>query len=197
MARSSWVSDDVMGLILAAMLPENRLAVEVSLATGLRISDVLALKTEVVKRTQRPYVTDSKTGKTHRVYLPAELRQRMLQQAGKVWVWPGRLKPLEEHRTRQAVYKDMRQAVQVMRRAQHVQRGQNVSPHSARKCAAVRVYHRGGYDAAAALLQHDQEHPLVTLLYALSDTPELLPSSRRRSKRSCAKSRSKPQTGQE
>ena len=71
--RSSWVSDDVMGLILAAMLPVNRLAVEVSLATGLRISDVLSLHTDLVRRTQRPYVTDSKTGKTHRIYIPAEL----------------------------------------------------------------------------------------------------------------------------
>ena len=195
--RSSWVNDDVMGLILAAMLPANRLAVEVSLATGLRISDVLSLKTDLIRRTQRPYVTDSKTGKTHRIYLPAELRERMLQQAGKVWVWPGRLHPLEQHRTRQAVYKDMAQAVQVMRRAQHVEHGQSISPHSARKCAAVRAYQRGGLDAAAALLQHDADHPLVTMLYALSDNPGLLPSSRRRKRRSCAKSSSKPQMGQE
>ena len=195
--RSSWVNDDVMGLILAAMLPANRLAVEVSLATGLRISDVLSLKTDLVQRTQRPYVTDSKTGKTHRVYLPRELRERMLQQAGKVWVWPGRLHPLEQHRTRQAVYKDMAQAVQVMRRAQHVERQQNICPHSARKCAAVRAYQRGGLDAAAAMLQHDPEHPLVTMLYALSDKPDLFPSSKRRSKRSCARSSRKPQRGQE
>lgn len=195
--RSSWVNDDVMGLILAAMLPANRLAVEVSLATGLRISDVLSLKTDLVQRTQRPYVTDSKTGKTHRVYLPRELRERMLQQAGKVWVWPGRLHPLEQHRTRQAVYKDMAQAVQVMRRAQHVERQQSISPHSARKCAAVRAYQRGGLDAAAAMLQHDPDHPLVTMLYALSDKPDLFPSSKRRSKRSCARSSRKPQSGQE
>lgn len=195
--RSSWANDNVMGLILAAMLPSNRLAVEVSLATGLRISDVLSLKTELVQRTQRPYVTDSKTGKTHRIYLPAELRERMLQQAGKVWVWPGRLHPLEQHRTRQAVYKDMAHAVDVMRRAQHVGRDQHISPHSARKCAAVRAYQRGGLDAAAALLQHDPDHPLVTMIYALSDRPELLPSSKRRKRRSCAKSKSSPQMGQE
>lgn len=195
--RSSWVNDDVMGLILAAMLPANRLAVEVSLATGLRISDVLSLKTDLVQRTQRPYVTDSKTGKTHRIYIPAELREQMLRQAGKVWVWPGRLHPLEQHRTRQAVYKDMAQAVQVMRRAQHVERQQSISPHSARKCAAVRAYQRGGLDAAAAMLQHDPDHPLVTMLYALSDKPDLFPSSKRRSKRSCARSSRKPQSGQE
>ena len=79
MARSQWVCDDVMRLILAAMMPANRLAIECSLVTGLRISDVLSLHTDTIRKTQRPYVKDSKTGKTHRIYLPAELRQRLLQ----------------------------------------------------------------------------------------------------------------------
>ncbi|MCQ6425686.1 hypothetical protein, partial [Vibrio parahaemolyticus] len=75
-----------MYLILAAMMPANRLAIEVSLATGLRISDVLSLKTDKVRQTARPYVRDSKTGKLHRIYLPAELRHRMLAQAGTILV---------------------------------------------------------------------------------------------------------------
>ena len=70
--RSEWVDAGTMKLILAAMMPGNALAVEVSLATGLRIDDVLAIKTETVRRTPRPYVRDSKTGKTHRIYLPRE-----------------------------------------------------------------------------------------------------------------------------
>ena len=47
--QSEWVNDEVMDLILQTMLPVNRLAVEVSLKTGLRISDVLSLKTETVQ----------------------------------------------------------------------------------------------------------------------------------------------------
>lgn len=164
--RSEWVNAETMSLVLAAMMPENSLAIEVSLATGLRIDDVLALKTATVQRTARPYVRDSKTGKTHRVYFPAELRARMLAQAGRVYVWEHRT-DWTRHRTRQAVYKDMRQAAGVFERNGRL--GAHVSPHSARKCAAVRAYQRGGLDAAAALLNHDEGHPLVTMVYALAD----------------------------
>lgn len=164
--RSQWVEDDTMKLILAAMMPANSLAIEVSLYTGLRIDDVLSLKTDTVRRTSRPYVRDLKTGKRHRIYLPAELRERMLAQAGRVWVWEGRT-DWTRHRTRQAVYKDMRQAAQVFERTGRLKA--HVSPHSARKSAAVRAYKKGGLAAAAALLQHDTGHPLVTLVYALAD----------------------------
>ena len=182
-----------MDLILATMLPVNRLAVEVSLSTGLRISDVLSLKTETVQRTARPYVRDSKTGKNHRIYLTAELRTQLLAQAGSIWVFEGRLDP-KKHRTRQTVYKDMEHAVAVVKRAQQVDRGKNISPHSARKCAAVRAYQRGGLEAARAMLVHDPDHPMVTMLYALSDE---LPSSKRCRKRKAATSKRKPQSGQE
>ena len=191
--RSEWVNDDVMDLILATMLPANRLAVEVSLATGLRISDVLSLKTETIQRTARPYVRDSKTGKNHRIYLTAELRTQLLAQAGSIWVFEGRLDP-KKHRTRQTVYKDMEHAVAVVKRAQQVDRGKSISPHSARKCAAVRAYQRGGLEAARAMLVHDPDHPMVTMLYALSDE---LPSSKRCRKRKAATSKRKPQIGQE
>ena len=164
--RSEWVDGDTMALILAAMMPGNALAVEASLATGLRIDDVLSIHTDTVRRTTRPYIRDSKTGKSHRVYIPRELRERMLAQAGRVYVWEHRT-DWTRHKTRQAVYKDMRHAAAVWERNGKL--GAHVSPHSARKCAAVRAYKRGGLDAAAALLNHDPGHPLVTMLYALAD----------------------------
>lgn len=187
MSRSCWVSDEIMEKILMVMAPENRLAIEVSLATGLRIDDVLGLKTEVVKKTYRPTVVDKKTHKSHRIYLPVELRQRMLAQAGQVYIWPGRNDPDCKHRTRQAVYKDMQRAVDIMRHASWVskpKKGETISPHSARKCAAVRAYKSKGFDAARAMLQHDKGHPAVTLLYILSDQPDILRSSRSRAKSS-------------
>lgn len=193
MGRSKWVSDDLWQLILGTMMPANALAVEVSLSTGLRISDALSLKTETVQRTNRPYVLDSKTGKRHRIYIPAQLRQRLLAGAGRVWCFEGRV-DWRKHRTRDAVYKDMQQAVQALKRNGKLERAATYSPHSARKSAAVHAYHEGGLDAAARLLVHDKEHPAVTLLYALSDVE---PSSRRRSSRSCAKSRRSDQSGQE
>ena len=89
-----------------------------------------------------------------------------------------------------AVYKDMTQAAAIYRRS-GLTDVQHISPHSARKVAAVRAYKRGGLDAAQAMLVHDPDHPLVTMIYALSD--QMPPSSRRRSKRSCAKSTRSPQ----
>ena len=170
--RSSWVNDTQIKLILAAMMPENRLAVEVSEATGLRIDDVLSLKTDTISRTNRPTVADSKTGKRHRIYIPAQLRERMLKQAGKVWVWPGRLDPKGSHRTRQAVYKDMVQAAAVFRRSGQLDGVAGaVSPHTARKRAAVAAYQAGGLDAARKVLVHGDKDVGVTLLYALADQP--------------------------
>ena len=135
---------------------------------------------------------DAKTGKTHRIYLPVELRQRLLQQAGTIWVFEGR-SDARKHRTRGAVYKDMTQAAAIYRRSGMTD-VQHISPHSARKVATVRAYKKGGLDAAQAMLVHDPDHPLVTMIYALSD--QMPPSSRRRSKRSCAKSTRSPQRGQ-
>lgn len=191
MGAAQWVSDDVLALVLAAMTPANRLAVQVSLCTGLRISDVLAIKTETVVRTARPYIRDSKTGKRHRIYLPAKLRDAMLRQAGIIWIFEGRLDP-KKHRTRSAVYKDMVLASQLVKRGQWVDAGTQISPHTARKCAAVKAYRKGGFDAAQALLQHDKDHPMITLLYALSDT---VPPSRRRNRASVAISTRKPHKG--
>lgn len=195
MARAQWVSEEIMDMILKSMMPANRLAVEVSLHTGLRIGDVLALRTDTVQRTARPYVRDSKTGKLHRISLPFELRAALLAGAGKVYVFPGRLDPLK-HRSRAAVYKDMRQAVEVVKRAGWVEKGAQISPHSARKVAAVRAFQKGGFPAAQALLQHDQDHPMVTMVYALSDRPESLPPlSRRRKSSKRAMSRRRAQKG--
>ena len=193
MGRSKWLSDDLWGLILRTMMPSNSLAVETSLETGLRISDVLSLKTESITRTNRPYITDSKTGKRHRLYIPVDLHRRLLAGAGKMWVFEGR-KDWRKHRTRQTVYLDMQHSVDALKRNSTLNWPDTYSPHSARKSAAVRAYHEGGLDAAARLLMHDRDHPTVTLLYALSDVE---PSSRARKRRSCARSRRSAQSGQE
>lgn len=161
-------------------MPENRLAIEVSEATGLRIDDVLSLKTDMITRTSRPTVVDSKTGKKHRIYIPVELRERMLKQAGKVWVWPGRLNPKEAHRTRQAVYKDMVQAAAIFRRNGTLDGIDGaVSPHTARKRAAVAAYEVGGLNAAQNILNHSRADVGVTLLYALANKQQSPPKRKR------------------
>lgn len=169
--RSSWADDDMMELVLGAMMPANRLALEVSDATGLRIDDVLSLKTETVQCTARPYVRDSKTAKRHRIYIPVQLREQMLAQAGRLYIWEHRT-DWQRHRTRQAVYKDMMHAVRVFRRCGSIEKDVHPSPHSMRKRAAVRTYRRAGLEAAAALLQHSPNDAAVTMLYALADVEQ-------------------------
>lgn len=152
-----------MGHILAALMPENRRIMRLAMHTGLRISDCLSIKTCDLR--YRMTVRESKTGKSRRITIPRGLLEELQQHAGRVWVFEGRCDP-RKHRTRQAVYKDVKRVARMYQRAGSVRRGQ-ISPHSARKLAAVEAYRRGGLDAAQRLLSHSD--PAVTLLYALSD----------------------------
>lgn len=163
--RADWVARRELEHILAALMPQNRLALEVSLATGLRISDVLSIKAEQLQRAsdRRITVREMKTGKSRRIKLPLELYERMLRQAGRVWVWEGRL-DWRKHRTRQAINKDLERCAALFR----LPRGLHLSPHTARKSYAVEAYHRtGDLKRVQKLLQHSRES--ITILYAMAD----------------------------
>ncbi len=161
MARSRWVSDDEIGVILALLTPENQLAVEVSLRYGLRIGDCLALKTEDVRK-GRFSIREQKTAKRRTLTIAPEFQARLLRVAGRLYVFEHRL-DWRLHRTRQAVYSDIKRATKALRLS-----GQ-ISPHSARKAYAVRMYKSSGYDIkrVSALLNHSDE--AVTMIYALAD----------------------------
>lgn len=75
MGRADWLDRPAMGHVLAALMPANRLVMECCMATGLRVGDVLALKTADVQHGQRMTVREQKTGKSRRVYWPAEFRR--------------------------------------------------------------------------------------------------------------------------
>lgn len=157
--RSGYMERDEFEHILAALTPENRLACEVSACTGLRIGDVLNLRSERLQ--ERMTVRELKTGKTKRIRLPAALLDRLVAISGKVYVFEGRL-DYRKHRTRQAVYKDLARAAKLFRVKTHI------SPHSARKIYAVSEYRRTGSLAAVQkLLNHEDE--AVTMLYAMAD----------------------------
>lgn len=164
MARTSYATPAQMGHILAAMMPTNALVVRVCMRTGLRVSDVLELKTAQLR--PRQTVRERKTGKTRRVVWSRQLYEEMLQQAGRIWVFECRTDPTR-HRTRQAVYKDIRHVAAMYQRTGAISRRQVIGTHTARKVAAVDAYHRGGLPAAQRLLNHSD--PGITLLYALAD----------------------------
>lgn len=160
--RAEWIPGDVMGALLAAMMPANALALEASMATGLRIGDVLAITRQQCAR-GRFTVSEEKTGKHRRVYLPKKLQERMFAQAGRFFVFEHRLDE-KKHRTRAAVYKDLRR-VAALYRLEGKKIAAHVSTHTARKIWAVEAL-RAGKDVQR-LLNHESE--AVTMLYSMAD----------------------------
>lgn len=144
--------------VLAALTPVNRLVMRCCLHTGLRVSDVLSFKTEQLKR--RFWITESKTGKKKMVGLPAPLLRQLKDIAGDIYVFESRLDP-RKHRTRQAVWKDVKRAADAFRL------NQNVAPHSFRKVYAVRLMERyGDIKKVQRALNHGSE--TTTMIYAMA-----------------------------
>lgn len=146
------------------------------LQTGLRISDVLELRTEQLWLSM--WVREKKTGKMHRCGLPKDLLAAILAQAGEVWAFPG-TKP-GTHKTRQAVWKDVKRAAKAFRLPQ------NIGTHSFRKVYAVRLREKYG---SIAKVQRALAHSslAVTAVYAMADA--LLSDSQQRRERQRAQRR--------
>lgn len=159
--RSRWFDVDTVDIVLNLLRPPNRLAIEVSMSTGLRIGDVLQLHTKPLACGDGHLrITEQKTGKRKRVYIGADLRRRLLAQAGTLFVFQG--KDELHHRTRQAIYADLRRATRALRLDRHL------TPHSARKMYAVALYRRTG-DIAQVQKALNHTSPTVTIIYALAD----------------------------
>lgn len=158
--RTEWAPKGEIVHVLAALFPKNRLACEISLATGLRINDVLAIPTEKIKK-QRFTICEEKTGKTKSVYLPKDLWERAIACAGQHFVFEGRCNG-KTHRTRQAVFKDLKRVAKLFGVKE------NVAPHSLRKIYAVEEYQKhGNLKRVQKLLNHSSE--AVTQLYAFAN----------------------------
>ena len=195
MSVSSYISRDALRVVLAAMTPPNRRVMRLCLACGLRVGDALSIRTEQLKK--RMTIRESKTKKSKRITIPAGLFEELSACAGQRWVFEGRLDPAK-HRTRQAVWRDCQRAAKALRCTDLLPAGAHVTPHSARKIAAVEAYEDGGMDAARKLLNHGDESREVTLIYALADkiTADKSAAIERRRKRikGCSK-RKTPQSG--
>lgn len=123
------------------------------------MSDVLSLRTEQLKPSG--WYTESKTGKRRRYGLPKDLLEEIRAQAGPEWAFPG-FGAGGGHRTRQAVWKDVKRASRAFRLPQ------NVGPHSARKVYAVELMRKyGDIEKVRRALNHDNSS--VTAIYAMSD----------------------------
>ena len=144
--------------ILDLLTYENRLVLRVLLHTGLRISDVLAWRPDQLK--PNFWITEQKTGKRRQVGLPEPLLSDLRANAGREWVFPGA--DPRKHRSRQAVWKDVKRAAAAMRLTV------NAAPHSARKVYAVKLLERyGDLERVRRALNHGGIE--VTLIYAMAD----------------------------
>ena len=145
--------------VFAALTPANRLVCKVAVHTGLRVGDVLTITTAQLR--PQMWITESKTGKRKRINLPKALYEELRDQAGEVWVFPSKRDPTK-HRTRQAVWADVKRAAKAFRMPQ------NVGVHSLRKRYAVEQLERSGgnYERVRRLLNHADM--ATTMIYAMS-----------------------------
>ena len=155
--KSEYLNEKVWNVLWHHLNYENALVLRLCLATGMRVGDAVALKRSNLTERGVDYVA-SKTGKRAKCPLSKELVRRLANISDGVWIFPGRK---TGHRTRQAVYKDLRKACERLGVEGHI------TPHSTRKTFGVHVYRTKGLEACKELLQHDSE--AVTLIYALAD----------------------------
>ena len=168
--RTEYLIEKEVERVLDLLTYENRLVLRVLLHTGLRISDALAIRPDQL----RPnfWITEQKTGKRKQVGLPGPLLDDLREAAGEYWVFPGN--DPRKHRTRQAVWKDVKRAAAALRLTQ------NAAPHSARKVYAVELLHKyGDIEKVRRALNHGGLE--VTLIYALADKQLTAKGRRRRS----------------
>lgn len=167
--RTEYLLQREVELVLDLLTYDNRLVMRLLLHTGLRISDALQLKPEQLK--PNFWITEQKTGKRRQVGIPEPLLSDLRQNAGEVWVFPGQ--DPGKHRTRQAVWKDVKRAAIACRLTS------NAAPHSARKVYAVELLRKyGDFDRVRRALNHSGVE--VTMIYAMADQRLTAKGRRRR-----------------
>lgn len=159
--RTDYLNPQLYNRLYSCMTYENVLALRVSLETGLRIDDVLSLRAcQIVRRTICG--TAEKTDKPYKKTISADLAKRLsaLTPNKGGYIFPHRLDPMR-HRTRQAVWSNMKNAAALMGVKL------NAAPHSARKTYAVEMFKDKGLEQTRKELQHDKIS--TTMIYAFSD----------------------------
>jgi integrase/recombinase XerD len=136
-----------------------RTILDVGLITGWRISDILSLRPEDIKRGGTVTMTAKKTGKAATAALPVALVRRIRASQGQFWLFPSPADPTFPI-TRQAAYKAFRKA------AGSAGLREAVSPHSMRRTYARAMREAGhGIKEIQAALQHEKLE--TTLLYLM------------------------------
>lgn len=157
--KTSYLKPEIYNKIYGIMQYKNVLALRVSLETGLRIDDVLKIKkSDLIGRTIRG--VSEKSEKPFKKVISVDLSNRLKEISGKIYIFEHRFKT-GEHRTRQAVWKDLKKASRILGL------NGNIAPHSARKTYAVELFKDSGFDKVQKELQHDNSS--TTMIYAFAD----------------------------
>ena len=163
--RTDYIEPELYKAIFMYMSYDNALALEVSLATGLRIGDVLKVRPSDLRSDGLHFVAE-KTGKSGIASISRRLADKLIRNGNECWCFPHRDSPRLKHRTRQAVWKDVKRAAEIVRSSGLLD-DQNVAPHSGRKTFAVVDKAAHGAAHAQAALQHASR--ATTEIYTESD----------------------------
>lgn len=147
--------------VLGCLMPTNALVIRMIIQTGLRVSDVLCLRTEQVSRSPQFWITEAKTGKRKKIRLTDALWRDVVDQAGIYWVFEHRTDP-NKHRSRATVWADVHRAAKAYRI------DATVGTHTFRKVYAVGLMHKyHDSDRVQRALNHASKE--VTLIYMMAD----------------------------
>ena len=160
--RSRFLEQSEIKNLQTALGSEAFLPLLVSLETGIRIGDVVALKRSAIKKDGIHYQA-KKTKKWGIAKISAKTRKKLLEndKNGEIWLFPSPYKA-GRHITRQAIWQRLKKA------------GKScgidldgLSPHSLRKVFAVELYREKGFQAVKEALQHN--YSATTEIYTFAD----------------------------
>lgn len=165
--KTDFINKDMWGAIMCCLTPSNALVCELALQTGWRIDDCLSLRSSALQEAREAGKTsitiyEAKTGKKSTKRISKSLFDSLCAEMGEYFVFQGRDCKLQ-HRTRQAVYMDLKRARKALRIKE------NLAPHTMRKAYAVDLLQQtGSLDKVQRALNHSHEED--TIIYALADT---------------------------
>lgn len=136
-----------------------RLIYDIGCATGLRVSDIIRLKKDILS-IKEPTIIEQKTGKSKRIYIPKKLREELEEYSkhNKQFIFESRSK--NGHISRQAVFKHFKRIAKI------IEAKENIGTHTMRKNYACKLLKKGKeYKYIKNKLNHERLSD--TLLYLI------------------------------
>lgn len=163
--KAHYIKPDIMARFRRDLPKKHRLIFDIGIATGLRVSDIISLRREVLE-IEKPTIKEIKTGKSKRIYIPRKLRRELIKYCesdkGKEFIFFSD-KSKSGHISRQAVFKVFKRVAKIY----DIDSGPwNVGTHSMRISYACKLMEKGkSLKYIKSKLNHSKEAD--TLLYIL------------------------------